>query len=87
MLKNKLFWEGFGFVTASSYRKIILSKLKKSPKTPKNLSKETNLPISHISKTLKELKEKKIVECLSPSLRKGKIYALTNIGEEIAKGL
>lgn len=80
-------WENVGFILASEYRKILLLKLKARPRTPKYLASETNLPLSHVSKTLKELSEKNLIRCLTPSLKKGKIYGLTENGRKILKKL
>lgn len=80
-------WENVGFVLASEYRKTILFKLKFGPKTPTQLANKTNLPLSHVSKTLKELTRKELTRCLTPNLKKGKIYGLTESGREILKKL
>jgi len=77
-------WEKFGYIVASKYRKGIVSALNKGPRTPKDMAQELGLYISHISSTLSELEEKEIVRCLTPSLRKGRIYGLTDAGKEIA---
>lgn len=66
-------WEKVAFVRASKYRKQILDALSE-PKTPTELAKITGQNVSHISRTLKELQKKKLVKCLTPNLRKGKLY-------------
>ncbi len=80
-------WEKYGYVAASRYRQKVLKLLKENPKTPKQLSGETNLHLSHVSATLSELIEKGLVKCLTPNLRRGKIFSLTEEGTEIAKEL
>jgi len=50
---------------------------------PKEIAKENDYYLSHVSNTLKELQEKNIVECLTKEREKGKIYALTEEGKKI----
>ena len=76
-------WDLIGFIEASKYRKKIVLSLEKGNKTPKELRDELGFYITHISSTLKELIEKNIVVCLTPELRKGRIFALTDEGKKI----
>lgn len=80
-------WKKYGYVISSLYRQKIVLSLKKYPKTPKQLSSELELHMSHVSSTIKELSENGIVENLAPDLRKGKVYGLTHDGEEIANSI
>jgi predicted transcriptional regulator len=80
-------WENYGFVIASRYRTKIVLDLLNGPKTPKELSADTSFYISHVSSTLSDLVRKEIVECLTPSLRRGKVFALTESGRKVAKKL
>ena len=41
----------------------------------------------HISKVLAELKAHELVECINPEVRKGRLYRLTDKGDEIVKNL
>ncbi|MFA5930899.1 MAG: ArsR family transcriptional regulator [archaeon] len=66
-------WEEIAFIKASKYRKQILDSLSE-PKTPTELAKITGQNISHISRTLKELQERELIKCLTPNLRKGRLY-------------
>lgn len=79
-------WELVGKLKASSYRLRILKILLKEPKTPRELEKESNIKISHVSKVLKELSEMKLIECKTPKLRQGKIYAILPLGRKMLKG-
>ena len=80
-------WELIGYVRASKYRKRIVLSLNQSNKTPLELSNELEFYITHVSSTLRELKDKGVAICLTPNLKKGKIYSLTNLGESIVKEL
>ena len=55
--------------------------------TPIEIAKETNIPLSHISNTLAELSEKKLLVCLTPELKKGRLYDLTNEGRNVLKSM
>ena len=79
-------WELSGIVQSSSYRTRILESLKDA-KTPSRLEQELNIKISHVSRTLKELTSLKLIKCHSPSLRKGKFYQITKLGEEVQKNM
>lgn len=72
-----------GFVLASTYRLSIVKELKEGYLTPKQLSQKIDKPLSHTSKTLKELREKGLVACKTPQKRKGRIYDLTETGEKV----
>jgi len=80
-------WERYGHVIASSYRTRIVLLLLKGPKTPKKLAVDSGLYLSHVSTTLKDLLQKEIVVCLTPKLRRGKIFDLTEIGKIIASSI
>jgi len=77
-------WEKYGLVIRSKNKKTILKALN-SPKTPSQLSKETNLAVSTISKNLSQLTKLKLVKCLNPQLQMGKLFQITNEGKELLK--
>lgn len=77
----------FGYVISSTYRQKIILSLKEDPKSPKQIALELELHFSHVSSTLKDLTKKGIIKCLTPDLRKGRLYDLTEIGKEIANKL
>lgn len=74
-----------GYVKASSYRKKILKSLEHQKLTPVEMARETGIPLSHVSNTLTELLKKKLVICLTPELKKGRIYDLTREGRSVFK--
>lgn len=41
----------------------------------------------YISKVLAELKAHELVECINPEVRKGRLYRLTDKGDELVKNL
>lgn len=76
-------WDSVSFVMSGKLRFRILIELKNSHKTPSDLATLFKVPISHISKTIKELEEKDLVKCLTPERRKMKLYMITKKGIEI----
>lgn len=78
-------WELLGYLKASQYRQKILLALDKANKTPKELKDEIGYYMSHISHTLKELRERNLVTCLTPNLYRGKIYSITDKGKNLLK--
>jgi predicted transcriptional regulator len=77
-------WLAYGFVVASTRRKAILIALRSRPATPKELSVKVRIPLSHVSMTLKELGERNMVVCLTPNLRKGRVFDLSSNGRSVA---
>lgn len=79
--------EEYSWVVASEYRESILLTLKGKPKTPKQITEKTDYYLSHVSNTLSDLQDHGLVECLTPDRRKGRLYALTDAGEEMVEDL
>ena len=77
-------WEDIGLITSSEYRKKVLTQLE-FPKTPSLLSKILDINKAHISKALRELMERKMIECLNPKSNKGKFFKSSNYGKEILR--
>jgi len=76
-------WEILSYVFSSELRLKTLVELSKSKYTPKQLSLSLKQPISHVSKALKELKVKGLVECLTPSRKKARLYSITRNGNQV----
>ena len=76
-------WDMLGYVKASEYRKRILLALRSVNKTPNELRNELDLYITHISTTLKDLAKHGLVVCLTPKLRKGRLYSISDSGKEL----
>jgi predicted transcriptional regulator len=80
-------WEKYGWVKSSEYRQSILLELDNFPQTPTDLRDKTDFHRSHISSVLQDLAEKDLVECLNPEAKKGRVYGLTEEGEQIVEAL
>lgn len=77
----------YSYVTISSYRERAVKSLEKRNMIPKEIAKDSGIRPNHISKVLKELKDKNIVVCTNEQDRKYRNYQLTDLGKEIAKEL
>ncbi len=77
----------YSYISTSQYRVNVMGSLKDEFKIPKEISQETGIHPHHISKVLKELKEKKVIECLNEENRKGRIYQMTPLGKKVMKYL
>lgn len=78
-------WDTVGFVKASQIRMDILKRLDEKPMSPKELKHELSIHFPQVSLTLKQMYERKLIECLTSTCSKGKIYAITDNGREILK--
>ncbi len=75
------------YVNISKYRTKVIKSLEESPKIPSVIARDSGIRTNHISKVLGELKEHELVECINPEVRKGRLYRLTETGEEVVKNL
>lgn len=75
------------YIKKSEYRRKVLKTLANDTKIPSQIAKDTGIVQNHISNTLRQLKEHDLVECINPEVRKGRLYRLTDEGEEIIKNL
>lgn len=72
------------YVLISSYRERTMNVLfKNGAMTPKFIALNAGFRPNHVSKILGELKEKELVVCINEEVRKGRLYKLTELGEEI----
>lgn len=75
------------YVEKSSYRRKVLQTIGYDVKMPKEISEESGILQNHISNVLKQLKEKDLVECINPEVRKGRLYRASDNGLEVLKKL
>ena len=75
------------YVKISQYRTKVMKSLDGDVKIPIVIAKDSEIRPNHISKVLAELKAHELVECINPEVRKGRLYRLTDKGDEIVKNL
>jgi len=77
-------WSDFSFVASSSYREKVLRSLEERPKLPKELARETDLRLGHVSRALRELRDRGLVECLTPEAKaRGRLYGILPSGSTL----
>lgn len=86
MTDSDVDWDAVGFIRSSGYREAVLEALEDGPETPKDLAQSSDVGIAHVSRALGEMRDRDVVELLvDEDTRKGRIYALTEKGEEVAE--
>lgn len=84
-MQNGKVIEDLSFVLASKKRHKIIIGLNNYFLTPSMIADRLDLRIYDVSKVLYDLKLKKLVECINPQEKKGRLYKLTTDGMEILK--
>ena len=75
------------YVQISKYRTKAIKALDGETKIPTQIARDSDIRPNHISKVLSELKAHELVECINPEARKGRLYRLTDKGEDVIKNL
>ncbi|SEL38001.1 hypothetical protein SAMN05216439_0437 [Methanobrevibacter gottschalkii] len=75
------------YVQISKYRTKVMKALDGEVLIPSQIAKDSDIRTNHISKVLSELKAHELVECINPEVRKGRLYRLTDKGEDLVKNL
>ena len=77
----------YAYVITSTYRKKVVKSLSKMDMIPTQIAHDSDILPNHVSKVLRELKEKDVVVCTNEQDRKNRNYHLTDLGMEIAEEL
>lgn len=75
------------YVNISKYRAKVMKSLDGEVLIPTQIAKNSGIRTNHISKVLGELRAHELVECINPEARKGRLYRLTDKGDEVVKNL
>lgn len=75
-------WEDVSFVIGSKTRRAVLTSLEKE-KTPTILARELHTSLPNVSRALRELRNKGLIESLTPSSRVGKIFVASDKGRKV----
>ena len=76
-------WEDVSYVLRSKTRKSVLVRLE-TPKTPTLLAQELHTSMPNISRALRELLSKKLIESLTPKVRSGKLFVVSKHGRRVS---
>lgn len=71
----------------SKYRKKVMVTLAEDTKMPTQIARDSDIRVNHISKVLAELKSHELIECINPEVKKGRLYRLTEKGDDLMKTL
>lgn len=73
------------FIQRAKNRKQILRLLADKEKTQAQLHHESGLYRTHVRRTILELQDKQLVQCLNPKDRIYKLYKITRKGKDVLK--
>lgn len=74
-------WDDVSYVISSQYRRTVLGQLAAGPATPSQLAADTDHAIANVSRALRQLRDRGLVELLvSEERRKGRVYGVTETG-------
>lgn len=81
-------WDQMGYAISSKYRMAVLEQLVETPATPTTIASRTKLPVTHISRALRNFSERSIVELrVAKDTTKGRIYGLSDRGRRLWRRL
>ena len=79
--------EEIDYVNSSQYRLKVTKSLDSNVKILSEIANDTEIFQNHISNTLRQLKEHELIECINPEVKKGRLYRLTDKGDELVKNI
>lgn len=71
------------FIARSKRRLEVLKILKDGKKSQVEITKSTKMYKAHTSRTLKELSEKELIQCINPKDRMFKFYKIRKKGKDV----
>ncbi len=78
-----MLWPLVSIIKISKNRVKIVFELAKRPQFPSDLVKNLEIPFPVVSRHLKCLVKRGIIECYNPNQKKGKIFAISKTGEKL----
>lgn len=78
---QKVMVTAISLLKSSEYRLKIIKAIGKDTVTPSEIAEKIGIRLNHVSMFLKELKENNLVKCLNEDTRKGRLYELTELGQ------
>jgi len=77
-------WDVVGYVISSDHRTAVMGRLAEGPATPTQIADSVDLSVTHVSRALRALRKRSLVDLLVPEeRRKGRIYGITSEGREV----
>jgi len=80
-------WKDYAWLNRGKRRKSILELLNNSerPLSAKDVKSKLKIAISQASYSLKELRNRGLIECVNPDDKIGKLYLINKKGKELVK--
>jgi len=82
MMEEYYLWNIHSKIIASKHKQKILSILETGPQTPLIIAEILHASSTYTSTTLSQLVELKMIICLTPDRRKGKLFGLSGEGRD-----
>jgi len=79
-------WEVFAWIKRSRQRQRVI-RLLRDPKTPTDVAQSLDIHIAQASRSMRQMEEKGVVQVLNPEDKLGRLYVVTDEGEEILEKL
>ncbi|MFH0701768.1 MAG: hypothetical protein V2A62_05005 [Candidatus Woesearchaeota archaeon] len=76
----------YAWIVRGKQRRIIIKVLDR-PKTPTLIKEDTNVKVSNVSDVLRAMEKRKLVKCINPKEKLGRLYELTCLGKKIREEL
>lgn len=73
-------WDLYSYVVGSKYRRKVMLSLDVE-RTPSQIARRTGISTSHVSRVLTELEERRLVRCLVPAKKVGRVYRISGQGK------
>ncbi len=83
--KTKERWMNYSYVISSKVRTKIIKALENKPLTPTQIAEKTDMNLSQVSHSLRDLTDENLIECMNPKKKKGRLYTLLEDGEWVLK--
>ena len=82
-MPEKLDVDDYAWVLRGKQKRRIISLLDEDPKMPTEIKEEANLSLNNTSDVLRLFAKKKLIKCLNPQAKTGRLYVLTEKGRII----
>lgn len=77
-------WNQIGFIISSKYRLAVFQQVVDNPSPPSVIASRADLPVTHISRALRVLAERSLVELrVAAETTKGRVYGITDYGKRL----
>jgi DNA-binding MarR family transcriptional regulator len=77
-------WDDISYIISSQYRIVTMRRLDVGPATPSQIATDADVGIAHVSRALRGLRERSLVDLLvSDDRKKGRVYGLTEHGTAV----